>query len=278
MELFDDFKEFIKERTKNPFLGSLTFFWILFNWKTLFILFLSDSHVEHRISLVSFSYLDFWTSLFFPTSFAVIYTLVIPHIFHLFEKGTASIYNERKKTYYDKISKDYKERETVAKSKFNYEQAENGYKDQKELNEEIASLKLKVSEKEESIENNKKQFSSLESDINKLNQVINHQLTLLFNRNEIKDLYTNYSIEELNEAGLAISAILTRIGKITDYDKPLYIDVIKKFRAGDLIIHDSLIVDFKLNTIGYFLFFRLFYIDQSLSKHYYSVFPGQSLK
>ncbi|MEB2780011.1 hypothetical protein U3A58_06380 [Algoriphagus sp. C2-6-M1] len=278
MELFDDFKEFIKERTKNPFLGSLTFFWILFNWKALFILFLSDSSVEHRISLVSFSYLDFWTSLFFPTSLAVIYTLVIPHIFHLFEKGTARIYNERKKTYYDKISKDYGEREIVARAKFDYEQAENGYKDQKELNEKISSLESKLREKEEAIENNKKQVSSLESDTNKLNQIINHQLTLLFNREEIKNLYTSFSTEELNEAGEAISTILTKLGEITDYDKPEYINIINKFKAGDLIINKSLIVDFKLNTIGYFLFFRFFYIDQSVSKHYYSVFPGQTLK
>ena len=278
MELFDDFKEFIKERTKNPFLGSLTFFWIFFNWKALFILFLSDSHVEHRISLVSFSYLDFWTSLIFPISFAVIYTLVIPHIFHLFEKGTAKIYNERKKTYYGKISKDYAERETVAKAKFDYEQAEQGYKDQKELNEEIASLKLKINEKEETLENYKKQISSLESDINRLNQVINHQLTLLFNRNEIKDLYNNFSIEELNEAGEAISVILTGLGEKTDYDIPKYLDSIQKFKAGELIINDSVIIDFKLNTIGYFLFIRFYFIDQSLNKHYYSVFPGQTLK
>jgi hypothetical protein len=278
MELFDDFKDFIKERTKNPFLGSLTFFWILFNWKGLLILFFSDSPVEHRISSISFSYFDFWTSIFFPLSFAVIYTLVIPHIFHLFEKGTAEIYNERKRTYYDKISKDYREREIVAKAKFDYEQAENDYKDQKELNEKISSLELKLKDKEVVIENNKKQISSLETDISKLNKVINHQLTLLFNRKEIMDLYSQFTIDELNKAGEAIVYILTNLGEKTDYDIPEQIHSFEKIGAGELIIKNELIVDLNLNTIGYFLFLRFFYIDQSLGNFYYSVFPGQALK
>jgi hypothetical protein len=213
MELFNDFKDFLKERTKNPFLGSLTFFWILFNWKGLLILFFSDSPVEHRISSISFSYLDVWTSLIFPISFAIIYTLVIPHIFHLFEKGTAEIYNERKKTYYDKISKDYREREIVAKAKFDYEQAENGYKDQMELNEKISTLKIQIDEKENLIKEKNNQVSSVESDLNRVNQAINHQLKLLFDTKDINELYDRYSIKDLNKAGEIISLLLSYRGE-----------------------------------------------------------------
>ena len=98
-ELKDSLKHNIKERVSSPILGSYTIFFVAYHWKSLVVLFTSDSkgmELVHELESLwpgswwSFVVPAFWTFLFltiYPI-IKLVYGLLLKriHIFQLFKE------------------------------------------------------------------------------------------------------------------------------------------------------------------------------------------------
>lgn len=82
-DLFDSFKDNIKERTTNPFLGTFLIVWLIKNWVLVYSLFYFDSKLtlDKRISYIQdyFNAQPFWLNLLIVVSITVL-ILILTYI------------------------------------------------------------------------------------------------------------------------------------------------------------------------------------------------------
>ena len=73
-------KEELKVRFKNTFVFSLVLSWLVFNWRLIAILFLSELPVQERIEVIESNHMGRMVLILGPLVSAVIYTSIAPMI------------------------------------------------------------------------------------------------------------------------------------------------------------------------------------------------------
>lgn len=79
-EWTSSFKKNFEERLSNPLFGAFTVSWIIFNWKLVLFLMLSDIKIEEKIKYIEVSYSDLYHILIYPLVSALFITLILPWI------------------------------------------------------------------------------------------------------------------------------------------------------------------------------------------------------
>jgi len=72
----------IRDRLKNPFVGTYILFWITWNWRILVLLWKSTEPIESTIILIGSQHLNFWRSLVAPGLCTAAYLIASPWISH----------------------------------------------------------------------------------------------------------------------------------------------------------------------------------------------------
>lgn len=96
--LLNDIKEVVFERIRNPFLASFSVFWLIFNWKIPFYLFLSNDQIEMRFTVISKVYSSWGNSLLYPFLFALGYIYLKDHFLNYLESTSNHAFLKQKKT------------------------------------------------------------------------------------------------------------------------------------------------------------------------------------
>ncbi len=140
-------KEFINnlfkasnERMKNPLIFSFILSWIVFNWKPIFTLFLSDSIIENKINYIALNFSDLSFNLWYPLLFAFGYVIILPYL----SIGIELILNKakitRKRNFIDDQVSDFIGKQAIAKEEKKYENIRAGNAQISELNDKIENL------------------------------------------------------------------------------------------------------------------------------------------
>ncbi|HDU8697334.1 TPA: hypothetical protein RG731_002567 [Morganella morganii subsp. morganii] len=140
--LFKCTSETMVERVKSPIVGTFIFVWLFYNWKVILILLFSKVDVENKINIIS-GYITA-KSFYYPFSIAVLYCVAIPivtlFIDVLLRKPSEAAIELR----YEKINKEYIEKEKAEKLRAN---ADIAYERQKTgAEKEIQEMKFKINE------------------------------------------------------------------------------------------------------------------------------------
>lgn len=83
-EFINSVMDSYSERIKNPFLGSFSITFFLYNWRAFLILLFSDLKIEEKIKIIDTEYCNIW-ALVIPILIAMFYILVLPYINLLFD-------------------------------------------------------------------------------------------------------------------------------------------------------------------------------------------------
>lgn len=65
-EISKSLKAFLYERTTSPLMGSILFFWVLFNWEGVVYFLLSGSNIEAKLEHIELNYKCFYTNFLYP--------------------------------------------------------------------------------------------------------------------------------------------------------------------------------------------------------------------
>lgn len=170
----EDFKDFISERFKNPFLASLAFFWLAFNWRIPYLLFFSEDSVSKIFGKIDSDYSSILDNYVFPLFTAIIYVLLKDHIFEFIEKKTSKAHLKRKSTLSKRIIEeiDLKVDEVQAQNRLDEAKMKNKDKEElqekiNELSEQIESYKIRLQESNEVLkfsQNETNEFRSLKNE------------------------------------------------------------------------------------------------------------------
>lgn len=84
-EIFDSIKSTVADRIKSPLFGSFSIAWLIFNWKAVLTVLLSDYPIELRIENVYADYYYVGQLLWYPLAASLLYVLGFPYINHIFD-------------------------------------------------------------------------------------------------------------------------------------------------------------------------------------------------
>ncbi|AXG73955.1 hypothetical protein DVK85_06730 [Flavobacterium arcticum] len=149
-DLLKDFLETSRDRIKTPITGSFALAFLLWNWRPILVLLLSDSSIENKIKHIDKNYCGYW-ALLAPLLIAIFYTLLVPYLTMIIERMTlGAIKGQRyNKKVLDKLEEEQnrisQEYELMKASReFEIEQIKSGQRSINELSERIASLEAKL--------------------------------------------------------------------------------------------------------------------------------------
>lgn len=199
-DLYSSFRQTSLERVKSPFLGAFVFSWLAFNWQALAILFFSERKIEEKIKYINENY-DVASLLVAPIFTSVLIAFFLPQINKLITK------------IQDKPNSDTIELTLSSKIKV--------AKLQQSIAEHEARKRLADKKEERNIEEN---IESIKNENSKLNEAI------ILNELQIKELTEDLNASKINENNHKAkmnSAIETRdkmeidLRKISDSNKEL---------------------------------------------------------
>jgi hypothetical protein len=192
------FLDNIRNRVSNPFIGAYSLSFIIYNWKSFFIVILSGLSIEDRINYVENNYTTVWTFLV-PLFMAGVYLLLMPwlNIFLDWVVGRAQS-KIHSKYHTDKTNK-LKNEVELARLEFEIQDARSGARDRSDLIDQVESLKSKVQSQHDELKNlssrNEERIALKEAEINKLLQEVNKQSAINFDLNkELSGRFLNRDI------------------------------------------------------------------------------------
>lgn len=268
-----EFFEVIKERLRNPFYGHFIFFWILINWRPLFIILDFKTSIIDRITLIDENFVSVFYNLLIPFALAVVSYIGQNYLMLYIDRFASDGKRKRKDDFFKNLAKDFEGKTKVAEAQYKYEEAKQNYKNLKALNDQISELKNQVAQLAES---NKKLSGDLESAKEGLTfqKIMDKQEDL--NR-ELEEIFYKSGMQEVEREYLQNIKILeyqSYIENLNNYffnpseENPstLLIDFCKKH---------NLIIDakdkskpFELTLKGYFILQK--YIKQKTEERYSS--------
>jgi hypothetical protein len=146
-EFFNTIFQTSNERIRNPFIGSLIFSWIAFNWKSITTLIFSTKSIEDRIIYISENFTNIWNQLYFPIIFAFFYVLVLPYLMLGIDILIRFAKTGRKKNLTKEKIQDLLDRQEIAVEERIYEEKKAGNAEMSELNLQIVELGASNEEK-----------------------------------------------------------------------------------------------------------------------------------
>jgi hypothetical protein len=183
--------ENFKERIRNPLLGSFAITFLIYNWRPIFILLLSERPVEERVSFLEDNYISYET-LYIPLIVSVVYVLLVPYLSSLIEYATDAAVIARR-------SRVYRARKDILSYKKNEAIIEWEISDAKAGSKELENLNFRISELTKTIEDNEAFSRVLSTDKESLrSQIEIFNLELNEERKALKD--KDQYISELQQA------------------------------------------------------------------------------
>lgn len=231
-----------RERFKNPISRNFTISFLLYNWKSILILLISNKSIEERILFIKNNYTDEWC-IIYPLLFAILYTLCVDFVMWWFDtillkskKGRKNIANSFKLHSLQKET-------LIVKAQLQLEDVKSRSQELYDLNNQIENLKNEVSLKNEALNNSQTEKNNLLKELNDIDNInfrkksySNERVDLisvelisksLTERQEKKildiyrDIQTDNNLKDLNvliDKGLIfydnVSVQLTNLGKI----------------------------------------------------------------
>lgn len=74
-----------KDRISNPIIGTFIISWIVFNWKSLLFILISNQKIEDKILYIESNFYSIKNLLIFPLTAVIIYVVILPYVTLLFE-------------------------------------------------------------------------------------------------------------------------------------------------------------------------------------------------
>ncbi|MCH7396553.1 hypothetical protein MM236_01075 [Belliella sp. DSM 107340] len=152
MTWLKDLNEFFKERLSNPFFFTFLFLWLVWNWQGIAYFVYSNQEVSYRLKHINENYIDIWTNLLNPLGVAIIVIIVSNGFFLLVEYFPDKLILKRKERLYERLAKQFKEKEKVAEAEFKYNLLKTKAIKVDQLNSEIEDLRRNIDIKDAEIE------------------------------------------------------------------------------------------------------------------------------
>ncbi|MEB2775243.1 hypothetical protein SYJ56_07980 [Algoriphagus sp. D3-2-R+10] len=211
-ELLNDFKDIIKERIKNPFLGALTFFWFTFNWKgILYLIFASDLIEEKfvKIEEVYFSPLNFFL---WPILSALGYVILGSYLFWGIEKVTAYGKKKRWVNFLKNKEESLKAQEKVELAKVHLEEAKTKFKVREDLTAEISKLKYEISKEKNRVLTLENQIVHFEGKLKSYKEIVDLEFQFDLREDKVQKLIKGVTNEEVELLGQKIYNLYESLG------------------------------------------------------------------
>lgn len=171
-DFITNFFKVSNERLKNPLLFSFLISWIVFNWKSIFTLLLSESKIEDRIHYITENFNKIEYTLYYPLIVSVGYVLLLPYFTWLIESLVQFAKIGRKQNSVKEQLSDLRDKQKIAREEFKYEQERAGNAEISQLNSSIQDLTTSSFEKDKLIERLRIDLSEVKKEKNKLDQYI----------------------------------------------------------------------------------------------------------
>ncbi|NDI99570.1 hypothetical protein GWA97_10835 [Flavobacterium sp. LaA7.5] len=142
-DLIKDILETSRDRIKTPITGSFALAFLLWNWRPILVLLLSDNSIEDKIKHIDKNYCNYW-ALLIPLVIAVVYVIAVPYIMAGLEWLTKIAIEKRKSHKGAQSLFDLKITKKIAKEEFELTQVRSGQRDISELNDRIAELNTQI--------------------------------------------------------------------------------------------------------------------------------------
>lgn len=142
-EYLKDFTDTAKERIKTPITGAFTISFIIYNWRPILLILLSEQDIETKICYINRFYSNY-DAFLVPVFIAIMYVICVPCIMVYLEKLTKRAISERKGHQIDLRKDDATKREELYKQLRRNEIARSGFKDLEEAIDENKLLKVKI--------------------------------------------------------------------------------------------------------------------------------------
>lgn len=237
-------KEFISnlfktsnERLKNPLIYSFLISWIAFNWRPIFIVFISKKSIEERISYISANFNEIEFTLFYPLMFSLGYVIILPYVMWLIERVVRIAKIWRKENLVNEKIDDLKGKQRIAVQERVYEQTKAGNAEISELNSKIEELKLSNEQKQKEIESLKIDLTETKKEWNKLEQYINLESpeNVEFSDEEKMELDNEYESFLQTEVSTYFERIGTEISQFKSIPQGVDTIIVEKLIYSGLI-------------------------------------------
>ncbi len=249
--LLSDIKDVVFERIKNPFLASFSFFWIIWNWKIPFYLFLSDDNIEMKFTVVSKVYASFGNTFLFPFISAVLYFYLKDHFFNYFESTSNDAFLERKKTENIKTIELIK----LEKDKVDVLNELKDAQDKNKLKERITKLNEDLNKVNTLNKNLTDEISRLNIEKERLFSLVNQNTDLDLNDSRIqyiKEKLKNH--RNLLNYGKNLFEYMQKVGKSLNDTELKFLNEINEYKLVDFeLIGGNQLGNFYLTFEGRFL-------------------------
>lgn len=250
-DIFQSVYDNYRDRVKNPLIGSFIITYLIFNWRSLAILFYSDWPIHCRIEWIDGKYFT-WENFLLPLSISLFYVLILPYINIAFEILLKKHEDHRdEKSKKNRIS-NLEQRKYEAHLLRDIADAKAGTSAISNLNDRNDALKLEL-------ENLQKQN---QDDLNRhrtsIETLKNNEADLL---RKIENLEFKNSIDWVKllnpeiegPMGLTKTSIIEYAKSFTFEEKERFIKFVEKFRLGEVTIEindvdlfsTSHLIDFK---------------------------------
>lgn len=262
--LLSDIKDVVFERIKNPFLASFSFFWIIWNWKIPFYLFLSDDQIEMKFTVVSKVYASFGNTFLFPFISAVLYFYLKDHFFNYLESTSNDAFLERKTTETNKTIELIK----LEKKKVDALNELKDAQDKNVLKEKINKLSKDLLDQKNLNKNLNDSISNLKIDIEKFIETIRFDFEFDLRENQIKNLLNQFSDHELKKMGVRLSTLNQLLGNAINDETIMEFRELKTLGLLDFeVFSGGKLESYQLTRNGKFVLKYYIYSNDKLGKN-----------
>ncbi len=168
-EIFDN----SRERIKTPITGAFFTAFILWNWRPILQLMFSKREMEHRIEIVDYNFIDFWSWLT-PLLLAIGYITIVPLFTNMIDGWMVKNKESRVDKIYESKFYDLEKRIKIAREELKLTNVESDNKELEVLQQQIKSLEERNVESLRSHTNamkgNSKTINELNNQIEKLSK------------------------------------------------------------------------------------------------------------
>ncbi|MFY0483306.1 hypothetical protein ACI6PS_11940 [Flavobacterium sp. PLA-1-15] len=192
-EFIKSFVDSYSERIKNPFLGSFSISFLLFNWRPLLILLFSDFAIEEKISIIDTYYCNL-SAILWPIGLGIFYVLILPYFNLMIEKLLGLAKNERYKIKNKIIDENLSIRKKQATNERDIADIKAGTSQINELKSQIDNLTIEKNDKSETITTLRELHNTEINNLREQNTILTNRIDELLNKNiDVENKYSENS-------------------------------------------------------------------------------------
>lgn len=189
-----------EDRVKHPFIGAFMTSWVIFNWKAIFYMVLSDIEISAKIEYVSQNFSDNEFLLYWPFGATLVYVFALPH-FDLFIDWVMAYSSEKKtKNLLKKQKLRFEYEIETEKSKIDLEESKTQHRERRSHNEMVENLQSLNAKLSTLLDDAKQKLIQAENEkrgeIESLESRYTNEINLL--KTELKNASENSSVTRMD--------------------------------------------------------------------------------